>query len=218
MVRDWNSRFERVSLISPEIHSWRKASASWPLEYASARSLLRVSRQVHPYAGQCTLPDNTHRGPHQRLAAVGIVGDAVEELEDGRDVGLEDVGYRRACQQASQGGACGEKKVHTLATALHGANNATPRIHDALAQSNNIVVHLVRPIGASRDSGRLLQHLRDDSEVRLKVPADGAGNVTKALQDGRLELIGKGSALKKKCGLAISSGHEKERKSSWGGW
>ncbi len=32
MVRDWNSRFERVSLISPEIHSWRKASASWPLE------------------------------------------------------------------------------------------------------------------------------------------------------------------------------------------
>ncbi len=175
---------------------------------------MRVSRQVHPYAGRCTLPNNTHRRPHQRLAAVSIVGDAVEELEDGRDVRLEDAGYRRICQQPRR--ACGEKKKHTLATALHGANDAAPRIHDALTQSNNIVVHLVRTIGARRDSGSLLQHLRDNREVRLKVPADSAGNVTKALQDGRLELIGKGSALKRKCELAISSSHEKKRKSRGG--
>jgi hypothetical protein len=55
-------------------------------------TVLRVSSQGRRKADRCTLPDDTHRGPHQRLASVGIVGDAVEELKDGRYIGLENAG------------------------------------------------------------------------------------------------------------------------------
>jgi len=39
MVRGWNSRFVRVSLMRAVTQSCRKTSTSWPLGYASARSL-----------------------------------------------------------------------------------------------------------------------------------------------------------------------------------
>ena len=85
--------------------------------------------------------------------------------------------------------------VHTLATGLHCANDAAPRIHDALAQRNNIVEHLIRAIGGSGDSGSLLQYLGHDGKVRLEMAANSTGNIAEALENRRLELVGEGSAL-----------------------
>jgi hypothetical protein len=90
--------------------------------------------------------------------------------------------------------------VHTLVATLHGANNTAPGIHDTLAQSNDIIDHLVWAIGASGDGSGLLQHLGHNGEVGLKVPANGASNVAEALKNGWLELIGKGRALKRRLG------------------
>ena len=92
MVRDWNSLFARVSLIIAVTHSWRKPSTSSPLGYASARSLWRVSYQTSSSQEPVYIPDDTHCGPHQRLAPVSIVGNAVKHLKDGRYEGLEDLG------------------------------------------------------------------------------------------------------------------------------
>ena len=87
------------------------------------------------------------------------------------------------------------QRIHTLSAGLHRTNDTTPRIHDALTQSNNIVEHLVGAIGTGGDSRSLLQYLGDNSEVGLKVAANGARNIAEALKNGRLELVGKGSAL-----------------------
>jgi hypothetical protein len=87
------------------------------------------------------------------------------------------------------------QKVHTLAAGLHRTDDTTPGVHDALAQSNNIVEHLVGAIVAGGDGRSLLQYLGPDGKVGLKVAANGASNIAKALKNGRLELIGKGSAL-----------------------
>jgi len=60
-------------------------------------TMLRVSSQGLQNADRCTLPDDTHRGPHQRLASVGIIGDAVEELKDSWYIGLENAGCSTQC-------------------------------------------------------------------------------------------------------------------------
>ena len=89
-------------------------------------------------------------------------------------------------------------EAHTLATGLHGANNPAPRIHNAFAQSNDVVEHLIRAVRTSGDSSSLLQYLGHNGKVCLKVPADSAGNIAETLENGGLELIGECSALVKK--------------------
>lgn len=54
---------------------------------------VRLLAIIHTRASAAVvLPDNAHRGPHQCLAPVGIIGDVVEQLEDGLHIGLEDAG------------------------------------------------------------------------------------------------------------------------------
>lgn len=83
----------------------------------------------------------------------------------------------------------------TLAAGLHGTNNTTPGIHDTLAERNDVVVHLVRALRSSSDGSRLLENLRDNGQVRLKVAGNSSGNVAEALQNSGLELVAKGLAL-----------------------
>lgn len=84
---------------------------------------------------------------------------------------------------------------HTLLADLHGTNNATPGIHNTLTERDNVVEHLVRALRRSSHSGSLLQNLGNHGQVGLEVASNGTSNVTKALQDSRLELVGKSGAL-----------------------
>lgn len=83
----------------------------------------------------------------------------------------------------------------TLAACLQSNDDATPSIHNAFSERDDVVVHLVRTLGRSSDSRGLLQNLRDDRQVRLEVATDGASDIAEALQDSRLELVSQGSAL-----------------------
>lgn len=117
IVRCENSRFDLVSLIIVVTHSWRKASTSWPSGYVSARSLQKLVSNCMQANGSLQprgyLPDNTHRRSHERLAAVHVVGNNVEQLEDGLDVLLKDL---------------------RLIANLHGPNDTAPRIHNAFSE------------------------------------------------------------------------------------
>lgn len=84
---------------------------------------------------------------------------------------------------------------HTLVTGLHGTNDATPGVHDTLTERDDVIVHLVRAIGTSLNSRRLLKDLGHDGQVGLEVTTDGASNIAEALQDGGLELLSQGGAL-----------------------
>lgn len=94
--------------------------------------------------------------------------------------------------------------VLTLVTCLHCTDDATPGIHDAFTQGNDVVKHLVRDIGASSDSGGLLQHLGHNGEVGLKMAANSTSDISEALENGRLELVGKSRALKAENGDALA--------------
>jgi hypothetical protein len=83
----------------------------------------------------------------------------------------------------------------TLITGLHGTNDATPGVHNTLAKRDDIVQHLIRAIVASGDGSSLLQNLGHNRKVLLKVATNGAGNIAEALENSRLELVGKGGAL-----------------------
>jgi hypothetical protein len=84
----------------------------------------------------------------------------------------------------------GLEAVHiTLVAELHGANDAAPRIHNAFSERNDVVVHLIAAVRASSDSCGLLQHLSDNGKIGLEMAANGIGDVTKTLQNSRLELV-----------------------------
>lgn len=83
----------------------------------------------------------------------------------------------------------------TLVSGLHGIDDTAPSIHDAFPEGNDVVEHLVRAISGGSNSSSLLQNLNNNREISLKVTANSAGNVAETLEDGRLELVGKGCAL-----------------------
>ena len=83
----------------------------------------------------------------------------------------------------------------TFGTGPHSSNDTTPRIHDTLPQRDDIVVHLIGTVVAGGDGSSLLKNLRDNREVGLKMPANGTGNVAKALKNSWLELVGESRAL-----------------------
>ena len=84
----------------------------------------------------------------------------------------------------------------TLASTSHGHECTGPSIHNAFAESDDVLEHLERRVGY-RDGGGLLQDLGDDREVCLEGTADCLGDVTKALEDGGLELVAERRALSK---------------------
>ncbi len=121
-------------------------------------------------------------------ATMSIEGNRVQDLEDRLDIRLKNGSWERTVSTTRH--LCIEAAGLTLVAALHGTDNATPCVHDTLPQRDDIVEDLVRVVWRRRDSGRLLQDLRNDGEVGLKVAADSARDVAKALEDGRLELVG----------------------------
>lgn len=84
----------------------------------------------------------------------------------------------------------------TLATSSHGHQGTRPGIHNAFAESDDILEHLEGSIGHV-DGGGLLQDLCNDRKVGLKGTADCLSDVTEALEDGRLELVAERRALSK---------------------
>lgn len=84
---------------------------------------------------------------------------------------------------------------HTLVAHLHGANDAAPGIHDSLSERDDVVVHLIASVRTGSNSSCLLQNLSDDREVGLEVATNSVGDITEALQDGRLELVTQSRAL-----------------------
>lgn len=88
--------------------------------------------------------------------------------------------------------------VLTLLASLHSTNNAAPSIHNTFPEGNNVVVHFITRLRTGGHSGRLLKDLRNNGQILLEMPTNGGGNITKALQDSRLELVGQGRRLEKK--------------------
>jgi len=79
----------------------------------------------------------------------------------------------------------------TLSTSFHSPNNSTPSIHNTFTQRDDVVEHLIGSIGASLNTSCLLQNLSDDRKVSLEMTTNSAGNIPKALENRRFELIGK---------------------------
>ena len=71
----------------------------------------------------------------------------------------------------------------------HGDNHSIPGIHDSLSEGNHIVKHVVRTIRLESNASRLLQDLYHDREIGLEMLTNRVGNIAKALQYCRLELI-----------------------------
>lgn len=140
------------------------------------------------------LPNDTHRSPHQGLATVRIARNAAKQLEDRLHVRLEDLGCAENSQleRRDKSKHCGKL---TLGAGLHSTNNATPGIHNAFSQGDDIVEHLVRAFGCRGDSRSLLEHLGNNRKIRLKMTTDGTSNISKTLKDSRLKLVGKRGTL-----------------------
>jgi hypothetical protein len=84
----------------------------------------------------------------------------------------------------------------TLSTGSHGHEGTRPGIHDAFAESDDILEHLKGSVGHVDGCG-LLQDLGDDREVGLEGTTDCLSNVTEALEDGGLKLVAERRALSK---------------------
>ena len=85
--------------------------------------------------------------------------------------------------------------MRTLSAGLHGTNNATPCIHNTLPQRNDVVKHLVGALSRGGNGRGLLENLCDNGKIGLKMTTNGASDITEALKNGRLELVGQCSAL-----------------------
>ena len=85
--------------------------------------------------------------------------------------------------------------MHTLIAALHGWDYSTPCVHDTLSEGSDVVKHLIGSIRSRLDARSLLEDLSNHREVGLKVATNSTSDITEALEDGWLELVGKRSAL-----------------------
>src|ERR1700712_4333407 len=77
----------------------------------------------------------------------------------------------------------------------HCNNGSIPSIHDSLAERDDVVLKLKRCLWTSCHSCCLVQNLGYNRQVGLEMATNGLSNVSKALQNGWLELITKGLTL-----------------------
>ena len=75
-------------------------------------------------------------------------------------------------------------------SALVRQKDTTPSIHDALTERDNVINHVVWEVGAGGNAGGLLENLANNRQVGIEVSADGLADITEALEDGRLQLVG----------------------------
>lgn len=113
----------------------------------------------------------------------------MQEMKDGFHERLQFGGYSKISKtHASTSRKTNSRR--TLRLALVCDENATPSIHDTLAQGQNIVEHLEGNVRAGRDEGSLLQHGGNNGQIGVELSSDGLGNIAKGLQDGRFQLVG----------------------------
>jgi hypothetical protein len=136
-----------------------------------------VMAEVFPEVtlGEClgNVSNDTARRSEETLSAVAVLLDAAQKVKDGVHVWNDEV---------------------SLVALLHRNNAAVPSIHDTLTKRGDVVDHLVVALCCEGDLTSLLEYLSNDWQVRLESTVDCVRDVTKALENGRLELVAKRGA------------------------
>lgn len=123
------------------------------------------------------LPNDTASRSEETLGPVGVLLDGAQQIEDGVNVGAEEV---------------------LLVARVHRDDSAIPRIKDTFPQRGDVIDHLVVVLGGQIDLASLLEYLSNDGQVGFESTVNGVGDVAEALQNSGLELIAKCGALLRK--------------------